>query len=124
MSSYEKLLYINQELFSLIENSVPLDMLARMYSTQLITKGEKHLLDYNRIYYRLLRSLVTEGQERGEIRKDLSVTEITKIYAMCERGLMYDWCICNGDYSLKNYAKTMMPMFLHQIRTASSVDKT
>lgn len=116
MSSFEKLLYLNQELFGLIEDSVSLDLLARLYSTQLITKGEKHLLDLNRTYYKLLRQIVQEGQKNGELRRDLSVNEITKLYALCERALMYDWCICNGDYSLKSYAKTTMPMLLREIR--------
>ena len=115
MDSFEKLLYLNQELFQLIENSVSLDLLARLYSTQLTTKGEKHLLDHNRIYYKLLRQIVQEGQSRGELRTDLSVNEITKLYALCERALMYDWCICNGDYSLKSYANTVMSMLLRDI---------
>ena len=119
MDSFEKLLYLNQELFQLIENSVSLDLLARLYSTQLTTKGEKHLLDHNRIYYKLLRQIVQEGQSRGELRTDLSVNKITKLYALCERALMYDWCICNGDYSLKSYAKTVMPMLLREIRKNS-----
>lgn len=117
MDSFEKLLYLNQELFNLIESTISLDLLARLYSTQLTTKGEKHLLDHNRTYYKLLRQLVREGQEKGEIRADMSANEITKLYALCERALMYDWCICNGDYSLKNYAKNVMPMLLHEIRT-------
>lgn len=37
---YEQLIYLNQELFSMIENSISLDLLARLLSTQLITKGE------------------------------------------------------------------------------------
>lgn len=119
MNSFEKLLYLNQELFGLIEDSVSLDLLARLYSTQLTTKGEKHLLDLNRTYYKLLRQIVQEGQQKGELRKDLSVNEITKLYALCERALMYDWCICNGDYSLKSYAKTTMPMLLREIRADS-----
>ena len=119
MDSFEKLLNLNQELFQLIENSVSLDLLARLYSTQLTTKGEKHLLDHNRIYYKLLRQIVQEGQSRGELRTDLSVNEITKLYALCERALMYDWCICNGDYSLKSYAKTVMPMLLREIQKNS-----
>lgn len=119
MDSFEKLLYLNQELFQLIENAVSLDLLARLYSTQLTTKGEKHLLDHNRIYYKLLRQIVQEGQSKGELRSDLSVNEITKLYALCERALMYDWCICNGDYSLKGYAKTVMPMLLREIRKNS-----
>lgn len=119
MNSFEKLLYLNQELFGLIEDSVSLDLLARLYSTQLTTKGEKHLLDLNRTYYKLLRQIVQDGQQKGELRKDLSVNEITKLYALCERALMYDWCICNGDYSLKSYAKTTMPMLLREIRADS-----
>ncbi len=110
--SFEKLMYLNHELFLMIENSISLDLLARMYSTQLVTRGEKHLLDHNRLYYRLLRQIVQEGQNRGELRDDVSVNEIVKTYALCERALLYDWCICNGNYSLYQYAGTMMPMFM------------
>lgn len=110
--SFEKLMYLNHELFLMIENSISLELLARMYSTQLVTRGEKHLLDHNRLYYRLLRQIVQEGQNRGELRDDVSVNEIVKTYALCERALLYDWCICNGNYSLYQYAGTMMPMFM------------
>lgn len=117
MNSFDKLMYLNAELFSMIERTVSLDLLARMYSTQLTTRGDKHLLDHNRTYYRLLRSIVTEGQERGQINRDMSVNEITKLYALCERALLYDWCICSGEYSLTRYSQRMMPMFLAEIRT-------
>ncbi len=116
MSSMEKLLFLNCELFAVVENTVPLDLMARLFSSQLITKGEKHLLDHNRIYYRILRQIVTEGQAAGELRSDMSVNEITKLYALCERALMYDWCICNGDYSPRAYAEKMMPILLHEIK--------
>lgn len=115
-SAFCKLVFLNQELFGMIENQIALDLLTRMYSTQLVTKGEKHVLDYNRVYYKLLRQIVQEGQAQGELRDDVSVNEIVKLYAMSERGLLYDWCLCNGDYSLKQYAKTVMPMFLEGIK--------
>ena len=115
MSSMQKLLFLNRELFHVIEDTVPLDLMARLFSSQLITKGEKHLLDHNRIYYRILRQIVMEGQQRGELRCDLSVNDITKLYAMCERALMYDWCICDGNYSLRDYAAKTLPMMLSQI---------
>ena len=57
----ERLLYLNQELFGMIENSISLELLARLLSTQLVTRGEKHLLDRNRLYYRLLRKIILEG---------------------------------------------------------------
>ena len=102
--------------FSMIENSISLDLLARLLSTQLITKGEKHLLDRNRYYYKLLRRIIREGQDGGEFRTDLSVNEMVKLYAIAERALLYDWCICNGEYSLKTYGSTAMPIYLAQIR--------
>ena len=112
MNSFDKLMYLNRELFRMIENSVSLDLLAQLYATQLLTKGEKHLLDRNRIYYRLLRRIVLEGQEKGELSSEVSSNDIVKAYALCERSLLYDWCICNGEYSLSRYAELMMPMFL------------
>ena len=115
MNSFDKLLYFNLELFTMIENTVPLELLAQMYSTQLVTRGDKHLLDRNRTYYRVLRQTVLDGQARGELRSDMSVNDMTKLYALCERALLYDWCICQGDYSLKNYARDMMPRFLRDL---------
>ena len=60
----------------------------------------------------MLRTILAEGQQRGQIRGDVTVNELSKLYALLERGLMYDWCICNGDYSLKSYAERTMPMLL------------
>lgn len=109
---FEKLMFLNRELFDYIENNVSLDLLARLYSSQLITKGDKHLLDHNRVYYRLLKNIVVQGQANGELTTVVTANEIVKTYALCERALLYDWCICNGEYSLKSYAEVKMPMFL------------
>jgi len=86
-----------------------------MLSTQLVTKGERHLLDYNRVYYRLIRQIVAEGQEKGDVKDDMPVSDIVKLYAMCERALMYDWCISNGEYSLARYAKGVLPLLFDSI---------
>ena len=116
MHSFDVLLFLNAKLFSVIEERIDIDLLTRLYSTQLVTKGEKHLLDNKRVYYKLLRKIVSDGQKKGELTEEMSVNEIVKLYAMCERSLLYDWCLCNGDYSLKNYAKTTMPMLLSAIK--------
>ena len=119
-NSYEKLLYLNHELFLMIENRVSLDLLARLFSTQLTTNGEKHLLDHNRTYFRILRQYIVEGQKRGQLRSDCSVNEIMKAYAMYERAILYDWCLCNGEYSLYQYSDKMLPMFLDNYRVKNT----
>ena len=112
MRAVEKLTYLNHELFTMIDNSIPLELLTRLLSSQLVTKSEKHLLDRNRTYFKVISGIISEGQKRGELRTDMTVNELVKAYAMMERGLMYDWCLSGGDYSLSRYAGEIMPVFL------------
>ena len=112
MNAMDQLLYLNSELFGMIENSISLDLLARLLSTQLTTSGEKHLLDHNRIYYKLLRRIIARGQEKGELDSKSSVSEMVKLYALAERALMYDWRLCGGEYSLRKYSADIMSGFL------------
>lgn len=116
MDRFDQLMYLNRELFAMMENSISLDLVARLYSSQLVTRGDKSLLDHNRIYYRLLRQIVLQGQERGELRSDVTANEIVRAYALCERALIYDWCLSGGDYSLTRYSADMMPMFLREFQ--------
>lgn len=116
MGAMEKLIYLNHELFAMIDGSVSMDLLARLLSTQLLARGEKHLLDRNRYYFKLLRQIVSAGQEAGQLRRDRTVNDIVKAYALWERALLYDWCLCGGDYSLVSYTDSMTPMFLESYR--------
>ena len=112
MDSFSALIFLNRELFFLIENTVSLELLARLLSTQLVTASEKHLMDQSRVYFRLLRKICAEGQRKGELRRDIPVNELVRAYALQERALMYDWCICGGNYSLTQYAGYQLPLFL------------
>ena len=112
LPAVEKLKFLNQELFLLIENTVSVELLCKLFATQLTTSGEKHLLNTNRTYYKLLRQITIEGKEKGVFKDSLSVNDITRAYAMLERGLMYEWCISGGTYSLCQHAQMMMPLFL------------
>ncbi len=112
MTAPEKLVFLNRELFLTIENTVSMDLLARLLSSQLFTKSDKNLLDHNRIYFKLLRQIILQGQKDGQIRSDIPVGEIVKAYALLERGLMYDWCMCEGEYSLSQYSARLLPCLL------------
>ena len=112
MTAMEKLIYLNHELFAMIDGGISMDLLARLLSTQLLAKGEKHLLDRNRTYFKLLRQIISQGQRDGQLRTDRTVNEIVKAYALWERALMYDWCLSGGEYSLVAYTDSVTPMFL------------
>ena len=112
LSAFDQLIYLNHELFFMIENSISLELLAQLLSTQLITSSEKHLMDQSRYYFRILRKICTDGQKSGELRQDISINEMVRTYALLERALMYDWCICGGNYSLSVYSANLLPNLL------------
>ena len=123
LDAMEKLIYLNHELFAMIDGGVSMDLLARLLSTQLLARGEKHLLDRNRTYFKLLRQIITEGQRAGQLRMDRTVNEILRAYAMWERALMYDWCLAGGEYSLVAYTDSVTPMFLESYRGKPTEEK-
>lgn len=123
LNAIEKLIYLNHELFAMIDGGISIDLLTRLLSTQLLARGEKHLLDRNRTYFRLLRQIIDEGQKTGQLRTDQSVNEILKAYALWERALMYDWCLSGGEYSLMAYTDKVTPMFLESYRAKTAGEK-
>ena len=118
LDAVDQLIYLNRELFAMIDGGVSVDLLSRLLSTQLLSRGEKHLLDRNRTYFKVLRQIITRGQQAGQLRTDRSVGDIVKAYALWERALLYDWCLCGGDYSLVDYTDGVTPMFLESYRAA------
>jgi AcrR family transcriptional regulator len=115
-NSFDRLMFLNHELFLMIENSISIDLLSKLLSTQLFAKGERHLLDRHRTYFKLLLTTVKEGQAAGELISSVSSNEIVKAYAMLERAFMYDWCLCSGEYSLTAYSTPMLRAFLSHYR--------
>ena len=96
----------------MIENSISIELLSRLLATQLFARGERQLLDRNRTYFKLLFNIVKDGQASGELRRDVSTNEIVKAYALIERALMYDWCLCSGEYSLAAYSSPLVSSLL------------
>lgn len=112
MSCYDKLLYLNHELFYMIENSVDISLLASLYSSQLITKDKKSLSDKKRFYFKWINGILTEGLEHGEFKNTSTAEELLNIYAMYERALLYDWALFKGKYSLSEYSDRLLPHVL------------
>ena len=116
MDSFEKLMFLNYRAHTFMEKTIKVDLLASLYSTQLISKGERSLLDQNREYYKLIASVIEEGQKRGEINRRKSIAEVVKYYSLCERALVTDWCLNKGSYSLGEYSKEYMPIMMESFR--------
>lgn len=71
LPAYDKLLFLNHELFYMIETSVDINLLASLYSSQLITKDKKSLVDKKRFYFEWITEILSDGLSSGEFKLSL-----------------------------------------------------
>lgn len=116
LSAYDKLLFLNHELFHMIETSVDINLLAYLYSSQLITKDKQSLSDANRFYFTWIKEIIQIGLENGEFASTSTVEELMNIYAMYERALLYDWALFRGKMSLTEYSDKLLPHVLETFK--------
>lgn len=112
LPTMDKLFYYTENLFRYIEDNIPCDVLALVLSTQVTKNGAKYLLDERRIYFTTLSDIMSEGQAKGEVNAHKAIRELVKLYAMEERAILYDWCLCTGQYPLSTYGLSMFKAFM------------
>ena len=116
MNSYDKLLFLCYSVHDMIEKEIPIGLLSSLYSSQVVTKGDKHLQNQDRYYFQIITQIIDEGQQRGQITKEMSVRDIQRLYTLAERAIIYDYCICNGNYSLGEYTREILPRLFGSVK--------
>jgi AcrR family transcriptional regulator len=73
-------------------------------------------LDKNRYMYKLLLEIIQRGEEKNQLTKDMTVSEIEEFLLVVARGVIYDWLLHEGDYDLEEkmvrYISEMRHMFV------------
>lgn len=82
LSAYDKLLFLNHELFYMIKTSVDIKLLAYLYSSQLITKDKKSLSDHKRFYFTWITEIIQTALDNGEFKNTSTTEELVNIYAI------------------------------------------
>lgn len=116
LSAYDKLLFLNHELFHMIETSVDINLLAYLYSSQLITKDKQSLSDNKRFYFTWIREIIQSALDSGEFASTSTAQELMNVYAMYERALLYDWALFRGKVSLTEYSDKLLPHVLETFK--------
>ena len=88
LSAYDKLLFLNHELFYMIKTSVDIKLLAYLYSSQLITKDKKSLSDHKRFYFTWITEIIQTALDNEEFKNTSTTEELVNIYAMYERAII------------------------------------
>lgn len=71
------------------------------FTKQLYNSQNKLFIKKNRYIQILLQNIIAEGQVKNEISNKMSPEEITDFLFISVRGIIYDWCLHEGDYDLE-----------------------
>lgn len=112
-TGYEKLVFLNKELFGLIETDVPFELISHIYTSR--PAEQQELMDSDRFYYKLIRKIIEDSQKSGEFSTEESAETLAENYASLERGIIYDWCVKNGKTSLTAKGRSIIPGYLRCI---------
>lgn len=83
-----------------IERDLGLDLIRTIYESELNTERDSFFLLPNRPLYSILFDIFEKGQKNNEFRQDFTPEEMVTISVQIMRGLLYDWCLHKGDFSL------------------------
>ncbi|MEY8337635.1 TetR/AcrR family transcriptional regulator [Lachnospiraceae bacterium 62-35] len=108
----DKLLQLAEYVYDYTEREFDSESYAATYAYYLNPKSGDTFDSPNRFYNTIVRNIMKEGQNKKELRNDISFVELGKMYNIVLRGVLYDWCISRGSYSVKELGMRAMKIFL------------
>ncbi len=99
-----------------VENSPFGELYAALYGLQVMTAGVRHILNPDRNYYQIMRKLIKNGIDKGEINSRYTYAVLTDMITSFHIGITYNWCLQKKRYSLLQYGQELMNPFLESLR--------
>ena len=80
--------------------------------TQLYNTKNKIFAKKGRFMQELLTQVIAKGEARGDFSGEMSPDEATEYLFIVARGVVYDWCIHEGNYDLEQKMESYMRILL------------
>ena len=106
-----------------VENSKYKDFLSQLYGYEVMTAGNRPIIDEQRLYFKTLLSLCADARNKKLISEEWSEYTLARTLAGLGRGLTYNWLLEKCRYSLTRTAERVFRSLLKSI-AAIDVDLT
>lgn len=121
----DNLISFNNFVLHAVENSPFGIFYSSLYGLQVMTDGVRHILNPDRRYYQILKQLLKDGIESGQIISQHTYAVLTDMITSFQIGITYNWCLQQKRYSLVHYGHELMTPFLESLRGKNpNTDKT
>lgn len=81
-----------------------------LYSRRSYLLGAKSYVPLTRTIHRILRA----GQKRGQLTPDCDIEQLVYDMSVLEKGVLFDWCLCDGEYDLQAESARLLRNYLHR----------
>lgn len=116
MTGLEKLAAFDEFILKNLEESPYMHFFPTLYGLQVMTAGQRYILDPERLYYRTIRQFAKECVENNELKPELSATSLAETYPSLQRGCTYDWCLNKQSFSIYERGHKLMMAYLNSIK--------
>jgi TetR/AcrR family transcriptional regulator, fatty acid metabolism regulator protein len=111
MGAYEQIVLFFRH-YAMFNESNGLEYVSLLYSTK-----NKFFIEKKRFMITMLFDIITNGQENKELTRDETPETITNYLFILSRGVIFDWCIHDGSYSLVEAMLTHIHLAMRIFRT-------
>lgn len=112
----DNLISFNRYVMCAVESSPFCAFYPTLYGLQVMTDGVRHILNPDRRYYQILRQLLKDGIESGQIDSPHTYTVLTDMITSFQIGITYNWCLQQKRYSLVQYGCDLMEPFFQSLK--------
>lgn len=81
-----------------------------LYSRRSYLLGTKSYVPLTRTVHQILLA----GQERGQLVPDCDMEQLVYDMSVLEKGVLFDWCLCEGEYDLQVEVARLLRNYLHR----------
>lgn len=100
-----------------VENSKYKEFLSQLYGYEVMTDGNRPIIDEQRLYFQTLLKLCADARSEKLISEDWSEYTLARTLAGLGRGLTYNWLLERCRYSLTRTAERVFKSLLKSIST-------
>lgn len=116
-----QLLYFTQQMCIYCQDTLGLNIMKTLYMNQISLELRMRLLNNNeRPFYTIMTDFVQRGIENCIFRNDIEEHRILNILVRAIHGLIYDWCLYDGEFSLVDEGRKYMDFIIDSLKA----DKT
>lgn len=99
-----------------IESNLGWDVVRTIYEQELNTERTSFFMNPDRPLYGILYNLCDDGIKNSEFRQDLSTDELVTVLVRVMRGILYDWSMNKGNYSLASEQEVLFAVVIQGMK--------